>query len=118
MEFIDIHQFWAWVMIISNAVAGVWALAAHRSPSFRQRSLWWLTAFAQVTVAVQAILGVLVLNVDGREVDQLHVVYGFVALASVGILYSYQQQLEHWRFLLYGCGGLFLMGMGLRGVFL
>lgn len=118
MTFVAIHGWWAWVFTFSNAGAGVWALAAHRFPAMRHRLLWWLTAAAQVSVAVQALLGALVLQVDGREVEQLHVIYGFVSLASVGILYSYRQQLEQWRFLLYGFGGLFLMGMGIRGMIL
>lgn len=105
-------------MIVANLVAGVWALAAHWKPSLRRRELWWVTALAQVSVAVQAVLGVLVLQVDGREVEQLHVVYGFVALASVGILYSYRQQIPDWQYVLYGCGGLFLMGLGIRGIIL
>lgn len=105
-------------MVLSNAVAGVWAVAAHYRPALRHRALWVVTAAAQVSVAVQAVLGVLVLQVDGREVDQLHVIYGFVALASIGILYSYRQQIVEWQYLLYGGGGLFLMGMGIRGMIL
>ena len=105
-------------MVIGNAVAGCWALTAHWVPSVRSRTLWVVTAAAQVSVAVQAVFGVLVLQVDGREVDEPHVVYGFVALASVGIIYSYRQQIVQWQYLLYGLGGLFLMGMGIRGMIL
>ncbi len=105
-------------MVLTNAVAGSWALAAHWRPDLRAKALWVATALAQVSVAVQAILGVLVLQVDGREVEQLHIIYGFVSLASVGILYSYRQQLMEWQYVLYGCGGLFLMGMGIRGMIL
>lgn len=105
-------------MVLSNAAAGIWALLAHRREELRVKWLWVLTAFAQVSVAVQAMLGVLVLQVDGREVEQLHVIYGFVALASIGILYSYRQQIMQWQYLLYGGGGLFLMGMGIRGMIL
>lgn len=105
-------------MVLSNLAAGAWALGAHWLPALRRRELWWLTAAAQVSVAIQALLGVLVLQVDGREVEQLHVIYGFVALASVGILYSYRQQILEWQYLLYGFGSLFLMGMGIRGMIL
>jgi hypothetical protein len=118
VTFLDLHVLWAWVMVLTNAAAGAWALTAHRVDSFRVPALWWLTAVAQVSVAVQALLGVLVMEADGREADQLHVIYGFVSLASVGILYSYRQQLEHWKYLLYGFGSLFLMGMGIRGMIL
>ena len=105
-------------MVVANAVAGVWAILAHHREALRTRALWVVTAFAQGSVALQALLGVLVLRVDGREVEQLHVVYGFVALASIGILYSYRQQIMQWQYLLYGGGGLFLMGMGIRGMIL
>jgi len=105
-------------MVVSNLVAGLWGVGAHWLPALRRRELWWVTAAAQVSVAIQALLGVLVLQVDGREVEQLHVIYGFVSLASVGILYSYRQQIIQWQYLLYGCGGLFLMGMGIRGMIL
>ncbi len=105
-------------MVLSNAVAGIWALVAHYRPAVRHRALWLVTIVAQLSVAVQAVLGVLVLQIDGLEVDQLHIIYGFVALASIGILYSYRQQIIEWQYLLYGGGGLFLMGMGIRGMIL
>lgn len=105
-------------MVLTNAIAGFWALAAHRDERFRGRPLWAMTAIAQVSVAVQAIFGVIVLQQVGQPDDELHVVYGFVALASVGILYSYRSQIVQWQYLLYGFGGLFLMGMGIRGMIL
>ena len=39
-----------------------------------------------------------------------------MALASVGIIYSYRHQLAGRRYLLYGLGGLFLMGLGIRAM--
>src|SRR5690606_3499756 len=50
------------------------------------------------------------------EVPDFHAFYGFVALASVGIIYSYRQQLAARRYLLYGLGGLFLMGLAIRAM--
>jgi hypothetical protein len=42
--------------------------------------------------------------------------YGFVAIIAVGIIYSYRQQLRHRLYLLYGLGGLFVMGLGIRAL--
>jgi hypothetical protein len=42
--------------------------------------------------------------------------YGFVAFIAVGILYSYRQQLRERVYLLYGFGGLFVMGLGIRAL--
>ena len=65
---------------------------------------------------VQVILGVAMVSSDDRETESLHMFYGFVALATVGIIYSYRDQLSKHRLLLYGFGGLFLMGLALRAV--
>jgi hypothetical protein len=44
--------------------------------------------------------------------------YGFVAAITVGLIYSYRQQLTAYLYLLYGFGGLFLMGLGIRSMVL
>ncbi|MDD9370361.1 MAG: hypothetical protein PV358_09635 [Acidimicrobiales bacterium] len=116
MELLDAHAWVAWVVVVSNAVAGLWALAAHWLPAARHRSLWWFTVAAQLTIVAQVILGVLVVTTEDREAPQFHMFYGFVALASVGIIYSYRQQLATHRYLLYGLGGLFLMGLAIRAM--
>lgn len=118
VNFGQIHTTWAWVVIVSNAIVGCWALAAHWQEGLRVRALWLATAAAHLSITVQVILGVLAMNVNDAEIGQFHMFYGFVALASVGIIFSYRQQVIQWQYLLYGFGGLFLMGLGLRAVFL
>jgi hypothetical protein len=116
VELHDAHVLMAWVVVIGNALAGTWALGAHWFPALRHRSLWWLTAAAELTIVAQVILGVLLVTSEDREAPQFHMFYGFVALASVGIIYSYRQQLASHRYLLYGLGGLFLMGLAIRAM--
>jgi hypothetical protein len=112
----DVHVAGAWVVVIGNALAGAWALGAHRWPALRRPSLWWFTAAAEIAIAVDVLLGVLLVVREDREAPQFHAFYGFVALASVGIIYSYRHQLAGRRYLLYGLGGLFLMGLGIRAM--
>jgi hypothetical protein len=114
----DVHVVGAWVVVISNALAGLWALGAHWLPALRNKALWWFTAVAEVAIAVQVALGVLLVTRDDREAPQFHTFYGFVALASVGIIYSYRAQLAARKYLLYGLGGLFLMGLAIRAMVL
>ena len=45
-----------------------------------------------------------------------HMFYGFVAIIAVGIIYSYRQQMRYRLYLLYGLGGLFVMGLGIRAL--
>lgn len=112
----DLHEALAWVVIVGNALAGGWALAAHWLEPLRVRALWVLTAAVEVAVVVQVALGVAALSSLEGDPDQFHLFYGFVAVATVGIIYSYRAQLAAHRYLLYGGGGLFLMGLALRSL--
>ena len=111
-----IHEGWAWVVIIGNGMAGLWALAALRWPSLRTRALWWFTAFVELAVFVQVGLGVGLVAGQKLKAPQFHMFSGFVAIIAVGIIYSYRQQLRHRLYLLYGLGGLFIMGLGIRAM--
>jgi hypothetical protein len=116
VEVHDAHVALAWVVVVANAAAGAWALAAHWLPGLRSAWLWRFTVAAELTIVVQVILGVLLVTVEDREAPQFHMFYGFVALASVGIIYSYRQQIAAHVYLLYGLGGLFLMGLAIRAM--
>jgi hypothetical protein len=112
----DLHVGWAWFVIISNGVAGLWALAAHKVHGLRTRALWWFTLAAELTVFVQVFMGVWLVSHDKYVAKQFHMFYGFVAIIAVGILYSYRHQMRHQLYLLYGFGGLFVMGLGIRAL--
>jgi hypothetical protein len=82
----------------------------------RTRALWWSTAAAQAAMFVQVAIGVGMVSGQGIDPPQFHMFYGFVAIIAIGILYSYRQQLRDRLYLLYGFGGLFVMGLGIRAV--
>ena len=115
---LEVHHWWAWPVVVSNGVVGVWALVAHRWPAARHPALWWSTAAAEVAIAVQVILGVATQSSTGVEAPQFHLFYGFVALITVALIYSYRQQMKDQGYLLYGFGGLFLMGLAIRAMLL
>jgi hypothetical protein len=113
---LEIHTSWSWIMIIGNGLAGLWALVAHKNIALRSRALWWFTGIAQVAVFVQVVLGVAVVNRDKIEYPAFHAFYGFVAIIAIAIIYSYRAQLKSKMYLLYGFGGLFIMGLGIRAM--
>lgn len=113
-----IHTVLGWVVVVANGLVGIWALVAHWVPAARSRVLWPATAVAQVLVGVQVVLGVVYLRTSGIEVTGIHQFYGFIALMSVALIYSYRHQIGRWQYLLYGFGGLFIMGLALRAVFI
>jgi hypothetical protein len=96
---LEVHTSWSWIMIIGNGLA-----------------LWWFTGIAQVSVFVQVVLGVAVVNRDKIEYPAFHAFYGFVAIIAIAIIYSYRAQLKSKMYLLYGFGGLFIMGLGIRAM--
>lgn len=112
---VDIHKSWAWVAILSNAFAGLWALGAHKITPLRTRALWWFTGAAEFSIFIQVALGVALVN-KGYVFKQFHAFYGFVAIMAIAIVYSYRHQLRSRVYLLYGFGGLFFMGLGIRAM--
>lgn len=113
---LDIHESFAWVVIISNALAGLWVLAANWIEALRTRAMWWFVVIAELTIFVQVALGVGMVAGQGIQAPKFHMFYGFVAIIAVGIIYSYRQQMEKHRYLLYGLGSLFIMGLGIRAM--
>jgi hypothetical protein len=115
---LDWHEAGAWVLIGANALAGVWALAAHRFPALRRRVLWAVVVVANLMAFVQAVLGAILITRYDIEADDMHALYGFSAIIAVGILYSYRTSsfMRGKELLLYGVGCLFIMGLGLRNL--
>ena len=116
----DFHRQLAWLLIASNAAVGVWSLAAHWVPRLRVRPFWWAVTVAQLSAFAIAIVGVLMLDRYGLELDQFHALYGFSCIVAVGILYSYRGSpfVKDKVYLLYGFGSLFIMGLGLRAMYI
>ena len=113
---LDLHESFSWFVVIGNALAGIWSLDAHRLHALRTRSLWWFVTVVEVAIFVQVCMGVALVAGQGIEAPQFHMFYGFVAIITVGLIYSYRAQMEQYKYLLYGFGGLFLMGLGIRAM--
>lgn len=112
----QLHANWAWVVIFSNGLAGLWSLGAHWAAPLRTRSLWWFVITAEVTIFVQVAMGVGMVAGQGISAPQFHMFYGFVAIIAIALLYAYRAQMRTKMYLLYGGGSLFLMGLGIRAL--
>jgi len=113
---LDVHESFAWFVIVANGLAGLWCLAAHWVEALRTKAMWWFVVVAEATVFVQVVLGVVLVAGQGIEAPQFHMFYGFVAIIAIGIIYSYRAQLKAHQYLLYGFGSLFIMGLGIRAM--
>lgn len=115
----DIHSKLAYVAIVLNALAGIYALIAWKVKRLRGRPLWIAVIVAEVAIMLQVVLGVVLVVGDEtyREiVPRFHMFYGFLIFVTVGLLYQYRSQMKGRQELLYGLGGLFIMGLGIRAV--
>lgn len=112
----DAHSLVAWFVIVTNGLAGAWALAAHYREPLRRTELWYFVGAAQVLVFVQAAIGVVIQNQENLEPPDFHLLYGFTMIAVIMILYGYRVQIPQLRYLLYAGGSLFLMGLGIRAM--
>jgi hypothetical protein len=65
---------------------------------------------------VQVVFGVILVNRYEFEYPTFHAFYGFVGIIAIAIIYSYRIQMKHRLHLLYGLGGLFIMGLGIRAI--
>lgn len=115
---LDWHTWWAWIVVIGNAVSGLWCIGAHYWAPLRVRAIWAAVVMVEATIFVQVILGVYLVAVEKIPAPGMHMLYGFASLFAVAILYGYRTQVRAWQYLLYGFGGLFLMGMGIRAMIL
>jgi hypothetical protein len=116
----DLHEINAWLLIGLNAFAGLWCLAAYQWSELRGKPMWVAVIIAQLTTFVQAVVGALLANEEGVELDDMHALYGFSAIIAVAIMYSYRTSpgMKGKELTLYGFGSLFVMGLGLRNLYL
>ncbi len=114
----DFHKVFGYTVIVINALSGLHALAACRWPRLRGRSVWAGVIVAEAAMMVQVTIGAILQSNGKFKAPALHMFYGFVAFITVGLLYSYRYvwKAKNRLELAYGLGGLFLMGVGIRGI--
>lgn len=102
------------MVIVANGLAGLVALAAWRLPKMPRR--WWViaTALAEITLLVQVTTGAVLVSDETITAPRIHMFYGFVGFATVGLAYSSRDSMRGRLEMLYGLVGLFLMGIGIR----
>jgi len=119
---LELHRDLAYVLIGVNALAGLWCLSAEWVHPLRIRAMWVVVIVGQALASVQAITGAILTNRSdtGRNLGDMHALYGFSAVVAVIIMYGYRTSpfLQTKQRLLYGLGSLFIMGLGLRNLVL
>lgn len=113
----SLHEILAWVVIVATAIAGSWATLAHWLESLRRDALWVIQHISHALVVTQVFVGSMLVGFGDIEADQTHMFYGFLTFVGVGLIIAYRH-LSEYRYLLYGLGGLFVMGLSIRALLL
>jgi hypothetical protein len=77
------HHWLAYAVIAAAASAGIWAAVVLRRRREAGRPLAHLLALVQTVLIAQVALGLLLVGDGRRTADDLHYVYGTLALAAV-----------------------------------
>jgi hypothetical protein len=64
----SIHESFSWFVIIGNALAGTWALAANWIQPLRTRALWWFIVIVELSIFVQVGMGVAMVEIGRAHV--------------------------------------------------
>ena len=105
------------LVVVTGFFAGTWAVAAHFKEQVRSEKLWLAHHVFHFLVAVQVMLGAVLVGFSDVNADGNHMFYGFLTFVGVGIIIGYRH-LSQYKYLLYGVGGLFVMGLAIRAMLL
>jgi hypothetical protein len=116
----SVHGALAWVLIGVNAAAGAWSLAAQRITVLDTVVRRAAVLMGHLSAFALAVSGVVLADRPGRTLEDFHALYGFSALIAVAIVYSYRRSgfVQGRVAMLDGFGCLFIMGLGIRNLYL
>ena len=114
----DLHTTIAFILNISNATTGIWGVLIDKEVIKTPRFFWVVIAVAQTIVFAQASIGVGLQAKEGIEPNDFHYLYGFSMIIAIALLYGYRNTIGKKKYLLYGLGSFFIMGLGIRAMFL
>jgi hypothetical protein len=80
---LDAHQLIGLFVLVAAAIATVWGATAYARRRVPGRLLGHVIALVQTLLVAQVGLGLLLVSDDRRASDDLHYVYGTLALAAV-----------------------------------
>ena len=112
---VEAHRYLAYSVIAGCLLAGVYGLVAYRRGSLLSGAAVHLLALPQTLLVALAAFGLLLLSGDYRAADELHYVYGAVALGVVLSPWFYAPADPRRRLLWFAVSALVAAALGVRG---
>lgn len=120
-ELLRFHHDMAYLSILINFLAGIWMLVSLKWKNLKRKKNFFAPVYVGwLAIAIQGFLGIS-LFMSGSEVEStkgFHYFYGFIAMMTAAILFSYSKTLGSKKILIYGISSLFLAGLGTRAALL
>ena len=110
----DLHSVNGLVIIVANVLALGWGAAYVARKRLPGRIYAHVLAAAQALVIAQVALGLLLLSDGQRTTDELHYLYGFLALAAVLSPWLYAPPVPARRLLWFTGAALFATALSVR----
>lgn len=112
---VEAHRYLAYAVVAGCLFAGTVGLVAYRRGSLLSGAAIHLLALPQTLLIAQAAFGLLLLSGDYRATDDLHYVYGAVALGVVLSPWFYAPADPRRRLLWFAVSALVAAALGVRG---
>lgn len=120
-ELLRFHHDMAYAAILINFGAGIWMLTSLKVKDLKRKKYFFTPVYiGWLAIAIQGFLGISLFMV-GNEVEStkgFHYFYGFIAMMTAAVLFSYSKTLGSKKILIYGISSLFLAGIGTRSALL
>lgn len=111
------HRQFGWTAVTVMGVVGLWGIALAVFKRQPGRLFAVGATIASLALLTQVGMGLWVyITMDAEWAGNQHVFYGIVILFTFSFAYIYRAQLAKRPALSYGLLGLFLMGLGIRGI--
>jgi hypothetical protein len=112
---VEAHRYLAYAVVVGCLAAGIVGLVSYRRGAPVSGTTIHLLALPQTLLIAQAAFGLLLLSGDYRAADQLHYVYGAVALGVVLSPWFYAPADPRRRLLWFAVSALVAAALGVRG---
>src|SRR3954465_15353837 len=110
----EVHMVVGTLLIVTNAIVGIWGLTASRRDRPPAGIYMQLLALSQPMVIAQATLGLILLSDGYRPGDKLHFAHGLVTLLAMAFPYALRGEDGHKNLLYFGAGATVVAALGVR----
>jgi hypothetical protein len=111
-----LHAINAFLLVVVNAVAGAVGIVYWRRRTEPTAFFTHLVALGQVLLVAQVAIGLMLLSSDRRSSDQLHYLYGTLALLAVLSPWFYAGQERGRRVVWFSAAALLATALGIRAL--